>query len=128
MDSFPEHNSNQANQAELTTYEMKEYNVDKLLNWIQQKRRNLLTSDDVKKLQKARISGRVFLMLAGNMEFFENKCNLPCGLSLELVELAREAEREIAEKETASIPQKGKEQGTSTGKSTDHALCCSLYN
>ena len=63
-------------------------------------------------------------MQAGNVEFFENKCNLPIGPSLELADLAIE----ITGRETTGMVQKGKEQDTSTGKSTDHApLLFSLH-
>ena len=58
-------------------------------------------------------------MLAGDVHFFKNVCNLSSGPSLLLADLARE---------TAALVQKGKEQDTSTGKSTDHApLLFSLH-
>ena len=123
MDSFPEHNPEQASYTELTIEQIKELNVDKLLEWIQNKRSNVLEDDDLKKLKTARISGRAFLMQAGNVEFFENKCNLPIGPSLELADLARE----MAGGKTAGMVQKGKEQDTSTGKSTNHAPLSSLH-
>ena len=50
------------------------------------------------------------------VEFFRKECHLPIGVSLELADLA------------AKMAQKGKEQDTSTGKSTDHVpLLFSLH-
>ena len=73
-----------------------------MLKWIQQKQPELLKDDDLKKLRAARISGPVFLIYAGDEEFFQKKCNLPIGTSVMLAELARE----IAGGETAGIKSK----------------------
>ena len=108
---------------ELTAEGIKECDVDELPKWIQ-RMRNVLTDDDVTKLKEARISGRVFLLRAGDVDFFETKCGLAIRTCVELAHLARE----IVEAETAGTVQKGIEQDTSTGKSTDHAfLSFSLY-
>ena len=108
MASFPEHNSKQASQAEPTIEEIKEWDVDELLKWIQQKRPKLLKDDDLKELKAARISGRAFLIQAGNVEFFEKKCNLPIGPSLELADLSSEiAERDNQPNQTAGQKRKG---------------------
>jgi hypothetical protein len=124
MDSSLEHNSKQASQAESTREEIEQMDEERLLVWINTKRPGLLKDEDCKKLKEARISGRVFLMQEVTVEVFENKCHLPIGVSLELADLARE----IAGGETAGVVQKGKEQDTSTGKSTDHApLLFSLH-
>ena len=118
MESFLEHNSKQASQAVPTIEEVKNWDADELLEWIKENRPKLLKVDKLEKFEAEDISGDVFVDHAGDVEFFENKCNLPSGTSERLANLAREIAGGI---------QKGKEQGTSTGKSTDHAPCCSLY-
>jgi hypothetical protein len=119
MDSFPEHNSKQASQAVPTIEEVKNWDADELLEWIKENRRKLLKGDKLEKFKAEDISGDVFLNHAGDVEFFENKCNLPSGTSERLANLAREMAGGI---------KKGKEQDTSTGKSTDHApLLFSLH-
>jgi hypothetical protein len=71
--------------------EVKEWDKDELLKWIQQKRPKLLTDDDdVEKFKAAKIPGDVFLMLAGDVDSFERKCLLPFGPSRGLAELAKE--------------------------------------
>jgi len=107
MDSFPEHNPKQAGQAEPTIEEIKDWDADELLEWIQQNEPKQLRGDTLEKFKAADISGKVFLMKAGDVEFFENKCNLPIGPSVVLADLARK----IA----------GKKQDTSIGKSTELA-------
>jgi hypothetical protein len=84
-----------------TVEEVEGWNKDKLLKFIQQKRPHLLEdADDLFSFKAAKISGKFFLTLAGNMEFFEKKCHMPVGPSGELAELAREiAEREAAIKQ-----------------------------
>ena len=73
-----------------TMEEVKEWDKDELLKWIQQKRPKLLTDDDVEKFKRAKISGRFFLTLASKMDFFKSECHLPVGPSGELAYLARE--------------------------------------
>jgi hypothetical protein len=122
MDS--EHNPEQASHTKPTIEKIKTWDADELLEWIQQQEPNPLKGDKLEKFKAADILGRAFLMKAGNVEFFEEKCHLPIGTSLVLADLARE----IMEGETADMVQKEKEQDTSTGKSTDHApLLFSLY-
>ena len=82
-----------------TTEQVKEWDADKLFQWIQQYRPNLLKGDKIDKFKEAEISGLAFLMLADNVGFFKNDCNLPAGPSLELARLARE----LAGRETAGI-------------------------
>jgi len=91
---------------------------DELLGWIQEKLPKLLKDDDLKKLQGERVDGVVFLNHAGDKKYFHEECNLASGTSERLAKLAKE----IAGEETAGMVQKGKEQDTSTGKSTDHAM------
>jgi hypothetical protein len=105
MDSFPEHNSEQASQAEPTIEEIENWDEDRLLLQIKNMRRGLLRGNNLKKFKAAFINGGVFVDHAGDVEFFENKCKLPIGISERLANLARE----IAG---------GKERDTSTGKST----------
>ena len=109
MEPIPEHNSSQ---AEPKIEEIEDWDTDDLLNWIQKRHRKLLKDDDRRKLQKKRVDGVVFLKHAGDVDFFEMKCGLPIGTSERLADLVSEL---------AGVVQKGKEQDTSTGKSTDHA-------
>jgi hypothetical protein len=113
MDSFPERNSKQASQAEPTIEEIKIWDSDELLKWIEQNQPKLLKG--LKLEFKAKdISGDIFVDHAGDVEFFRNKCKMPSGTSERLADLARQ----MAGGETAGMVQKGKKQDTSTGKST----------
>ena len=80
----------QVSQANPTIEEIKQWDEDELLECIQQNRPKLLKDYDLKKFKEVRILGKAFLMLAGNVEFFENKCNLPIGTNERLADLARE--------------------------------------
>jgi hypothetical protein len=117
MDSFPEQNSKQASKAEPTIEEIKNWDADELLKWIKDNRPKLLKDDQLEEFKAKDISGDVFVDHAGDVEFFENKCNLPIEASSRLTNLARE----MAGGETAGVVQKWKKQDTSTSKSTDHA-------
>jgi hypothetical protein len=78
--------------------EVKELDKDELLKWIQQKRPKLLTDDDdVEKFKAAKISGNLFLDLAGDLQSFKNECHLPFGPSKELANLASEIKGEVKE-------------------------------
>jgi hypothetical protein len=100
-------NSKQASQAEPTIEEIKEWDKNKLLKWIQQKRRGLLEGDNLKTFEATFIRGRVFVKHAGDVEFFKHKCGLPIGISEELADLASEiAGVEIAGGETAGMKSK----------------------
>jgi hypothetical protein len=103
MDTFQEHHPKLASQSEPTeptAEEVKEWNKDKLLKWLQQKRPLLFEDDDdLEKFKAAKISGRGFLSLAGDVDSFETKCHLPFGPSKELADLASE----IAGGDTARI-------------------------
>jgi hypothetical protein len=114
MDTFQEHNPKQASHTKSTIEEVKEWDEDDLLKWIHQERPGLLKDDNLKKFKAAFINKNIFVDHAGDVGFFENKCKLPIGISESLAKLAREA----AGGETAGMAQKGKEQDTSTGKST----------
>jgi hypothetical protein len=77
-------------QAKPTTEQVNEWNADQVLEWIKEHRPKLL-SDDQKKIFRAKdISGDIFLNHDGDVESFENKCNLPIGASERLANLARE--------------------------------------
>ena len=118
MDSFLEHNSKQASEAEPTIEEIKNWDSDELLEWIQQNRPKLIKGDKLEKFKAEDISGDVFVNHAGDEAFFKNGCNLPRGTSERLANLAREI----------AGGQKGKEQDTSAGESTDHTpLLFSLH-
>lgn len=60
MDLFPEHDSEQAIYTKLTTKEMTKWNMDRLLNWIQQERPDVFSDDDLEKLKATRIGGTSF--------------------------------------------------------------------
>jgi hypothetical protein len=96
-------NSNQANQAEPTIEEIKAWDEEDLLKWIQQRYPKLLKDDDLTKLKRERVDGVVFLNHGGDQKYFREECNLASGTSERLANLA---------KETAGMVQ---EQATSTG-------------
>jgi len=102
MDSFPEHNSKQASQAEPTIEAIKNWDEDDLLKWIQQRHPKLLKGDDLKKLKGERVDGVIFLNHAGDKKYFREECNLASGTSERLANLARE----IAGGETAGMKSK----------------------
>jgi len=85
-----------------TIEEIKEWNEDELLKWIQQKRPGLLRGDNLEKFKAAFIRGAFFVKQAGDVGFFKKECNLPIGISGELADLARE----IAGGETAGTMSK----------------------
>jgi hypothetical protein len=90
MDSFPEHNPKQASHTKPPI----EWNVDDLVGWIKEKRPHLLNDDEIEKLRTAESTGEVFLLAAGNRDFFKNGCNLPAGTAVVLANLARELAEE----------------------------------
>jgi hypothetical protein len=90
MDSCPEHNSKQVSQEESTIEEIKSWDEDDLLKWIQQKHPKLLKSDDLKKLKRECIDGFVFLNHACDKKFFHKELNLASRTSETLANLARE--------------------------------------
>jgi len=102
MDSVPEHNPKQVSHTMPTIQEVKQWDVDKLLEWIQQQEPKVLPDDKVENFKKARISGRAFLTQAGNANFFREEFSLSIGDSLALADLAKE----IKEGETAGIKSK----------------------
>jgi hypothetical protein len=105
-----------------TIKEIENWDVNDLIEWIKKRHPKLLTEEDCKKLRTDRIDGALFLNHAGDMKYFE-ECNLARGTSERLANLASE----IVGRETG-MAQKGKEQDTGTGKSTDHApLLFSLH-
>jgi hypothetical protein len=103
MDAFPKTNpeqnelSSQAGKAksaanEHTTQEIRSWDKNKLLLWIQQRLSTTLEPTDAEKILKASISGSVFLRGAGNKEFFQS-AGLSFGVSVELAELAKETKQ-----------------------------------
>jgi hypothetical protein len=102
MDTFQEHNPEEASQAEPTIEEIKEWNQDELLEWIQRKRPGLLEDDNLETFKRAFIRGNVFVKYGCNMGFFKGGCNLPIGISCELADLAVE----ITRGETAGMKSK----------------------
>ena len=56
---------------------------------IQKMRPGLLRDNNLEKFKGAFIDGDVFVDHAGDVEFFENKCKLPIGISERLAKLAR---------------------------------------
>ena len=73
-----------------TMEEVKEWDNDQLLNWIQEVQPKLLRGQNIENFKAAEIPGDVFLRKAGDVLFFENKCHLPVGPSEQLAYLAEE--------------------------------------
>ena len=67
--------------------EMKTWDEEKVLRWIQQKDRNILKGDSLDNFNKAEITGRA--LLASSFEFFKD-CGLSRGASLALKNLVDE--------------------------------------
>ena len=94
-----------------TAEQVKEWDANKLLNWIKEHRSRLLKVDQLKKFEEADIDGATFLKHAGDKKFFHEECKLPIGTSEMLTDLAIEI---------VGLVQKG--------KSTEHApLLFSLH-
>jgi hypothetical protein len=74
-----------------TVEEMETWNTAVLLQWIQQRSRDMLKDDDLDNFNKARVSGKVFLR--SSYKLFYNDCYLSVGASVELealVDLVKE--------------------------------------
>jgi hypothetical protein len=98
MDPSPEQTAKQASHTKPAI----EWDVDELLEWIQQKRQNLLNDANRETLRTEHISGEVFLGCAGDIGFFQNACKLPAGTSFILARMATE----LAEGETVGAKSK----------------------
>jgi hypothetical protein len=72
-----------------TVQQMKDWNKDELLQWIQQKKPQLLSGSDLEKFIAAEIWGEGFLWAAGDVDFFM-KAGLPLGVSEVLAILGHE--------------------------------------
>jgi len=106
----PEHDSKQASYKEKA---ISDWDLDDLVGWINEKRKNLLEDDEIEKLRKTGVKVATFLSTAAHdWHFFTDICGLLPGTAVVLVDLSRELKEMV---------QNGKEQDTSTGKSTDHA-------
>ena len=87
--------SSQVGQAEPTineptVQEIRSWDEDKLLEWIQQKLSRPLNPNDKEKFLKAGIDGVVFLASAGSEDFYTRpSIGLSFGASFQLAELAR---------------------------------------
>ena len=68
---------------------MKDWDQDNLLQWIQQKRPNLLRREHLDKFRAAEFLGETFLRRAGDVDFFM-KAGLPLGVSEVLASLGDE--------------------------------------
>ena len=82
----------QANPAtnDPTIQEIRNWDDEELLQWIQKKKPRLLGNGYLqKKFKQAYITGDVFLDHANDVCFFEDRCKLPPGTSDGLVKLAR---------------------------------------
>jgi hypothetical protein len=83
-----------------TAKEVKGWDANELLQWIQETSPNLLKNNDhLERFKVQYITGKLFLIKAGQGDFFENRCNLPAGPSEELSELASE----IVRRETSEL-------------------------
>ena len=72
-----------------TVQQMKDWDQDNLLQWIQQKKPNLLSGENLGKFVAAGILGEGFLWSAGGRQFFMD-AGLPVGISQELAILGHE--------------------------------------
>ena len=70
-----------------TVQEMETWDKEKVLQWIQQRSRNILKDDNLEKFNKADITGSAFLL--SSFEFFKS-CALSPGASLVLASLVDE--------------------------------------
>jgi hypothetical protein len=73
-----------------TQEEVKRWGKNELFDFIKGRPQLLEDDDDLENFKAAKISGEVFLMLAGDVDSFERKCHLPFGPSRGLAELAKE--------------------------------------
>lgn len=83
-----------------------EWNVDELIEWIQQTENDLLDEDECEKLRRARVSGRAFLRCNGDRNFFKNDCGLSPGTAVVLAYLSRE----LTKRETTSGIKRNRQQ------------------
>jgi hypothetical protein len=90
MEPFQENSFNQSSHPVPTIEEVNNWDAEELLEWIGENRPKLIKGDKLETFKAKDISGDVFLRHAGDVEFFEKKCNLPCGTSERLANLASE--------------------------------------
>ena len=65
-----------------TVKEMKTWDKEKVLRWIQQRDGGALEGDDLEKFKKEDISGMIFL--ASSLKFFRRDCRLSAGANMAL--------------------------------------------
>jgi hypothetical protein len=75
-----------------TVKEIKTWDEETVLRWIEQSDRNILKEGDLDNFKKASIAGRAFL--ASDVGFLHNICGLSPGASLGLKELIDEVKEE----------------------------------
>jgi hypothetical protein len=73
-----------------TTQEIKDWDENELLQWIQKEKPKLLTDNVIEKFKEACISGDAFLRHASDKKFFQDDCQLPPGKSDNLASLAED--------------------------------------
>ena len=71
-----------------TIQEIKDWDEEELLQWIQKEKLKLLKGKILEKFKEAYISGNAFLEHAGDEKFFRINCQLPPGISYDLASLA----------------------------------------
>ena len=76
------------NQANPKIEAIESWDEDDLLKWFETHHPKLLKGDEPDKLRKRRITGMVFLISAGDVDFFEKRCELPIGTAVMLANLA----------------------------------------
>ena len=74
-----------------TVQEMKTWDEEKVLRWIQQRNQNILKGDNLEKFNKAGFTGSDFSI--STVEFFNKLCGLSVGASLLLDDLLNEVKR-----------------------------------
>jgi hypothetical protein len=80
-----------------TQEEVKSWGKNKLFEFIKGRPQLIEDDDDLENFKAAKISGKLFLDLAGDLQFFKNECHLPVGPSKELANLASEIKGEVKE-------------------------------
>src|SRR5271163_1389437 len=71
-----------------TVQEMKTWDKEKVLRWIQQRDPNILEGDNLNTFIESKICGSAFL--ASSVKFYSRECGLPPGPSLALGDLVNE--------------------------------------
>jgi hypothetical protein len=75
-----------------TVEKMEDWDHEQVLEWIQQRNRNILKGDNLKKFKDVCIIGSLFL--DSDVDFYTQNCHLPLGIGLALEKLVDEVKKE----------------------------------